>query len=176
VHFPLYTSGCTRSEFTEMSNTNMLISPRKTCDAPPHKRFASVEPPWLETHFQNCMYTSKSNCRPTQLVLCWTAILFTLLYDIITHNGMEGIKLYARCFLQRNRTHGVINVLILCSWQRLLLCLCMRNVYIYRCGRTIKFVNSPPCAYHGTTGHISVEQLSCCCCCCRRRRPMAVSF
>jgi hypothetical protein len=61
-----YTSGCTRYEFAEMSNTNMLFSPLKPCDALPHPRFASVETPWLETtHFQNCMYIQDVSCNVT---------------------------------------------------------------------------------------------------------------
>jgi len=35
---------------------------------------------------------------------------------------------HARCFMQRYRAHCIIRVLILWSWQRLFLCLCIRYI------------------------------------------------
>ena len=64
--------------------------------------------------------------------LCWAAEV--------------GIAQYTRCFVQCYRAHYAIKVLLLWSWQRRLLPLCIRNIYtIYmhnRASRTCRKVSA----------------------------------
>jgi hypothetical protein len=71
----------------------------------------------LET---NMLFIPLENVRhPTQSAccLCWTAV--------VENNSFS--KLYARCFVQCNRAHYIIEVLILWSWQRRFLLLYIHN-------------------------------------------------
>jgi len=68
---------------------------------------------------ENVPHPTASTC-----YLCWTTVA--------GNNSLWKMYVYVRCFVQRYRTHYVIKMLTLWTWQRELLCLSMYVcVYIY---------------------------------------------
>jgi hypothetical protein len=84
-------------------------------------------------------HSTTSTCCP-----CWTTV--------VGNNSFSKMYEYARCFVQCSRVHCVVNVLILQSWQRSFLCLCIHNIYTpYMTNRALyTYINV--CTYIHCTG------------------------